>query len=176
MHARKRNDKQSKKRIYLREDDVFVPVSDEVYREYCRPFGAHLQRMRYHGRCYCPQSRIWECDGDCATCCHVRKGDIDSLDEPLANIDGDTYTLADTMADDSADVESMAMDAALLDALFAKARELEPDLQDIFALLLEEKTEREIAKILGYKSQTSVNRRCQKLKGILGDALSGFFG
>ncbi len=176
MHTEKKNDKEGQKKIYLRQDDVFVPVSDEVYCEYYRPIWAHMKRMRYHGRCYCPKSCIWECDGDCVTCRYARKGDIDSLDEPRENADGDTYTLADAMADDSVDVESMAMDAALLDALFAKVKELEPDLQDIFGLLLEEKSEREIAKILGYKSQTSVNRRRQKIKGVLGDALSGFLG
>lgn len=175
MHARKNSGKQCQKKIYLRQDDVFVPVSDEVYREYYRPIWAHMKRMRYHGRCYCPKGCIWECDGDCATCRYARKGDIDSLDEPRGNADGDAYSLADTIKDDSVDIESMTMDAALLDALFAKVRELEPDLQDIFALLLEEKSEREIAQALGYKSQTSVNRRRQKLKSILGDALSDFF-
>lgn len=174
MHAEKRNDKQGQKKIYLRQKDVFVPVSDEVYHEYYKPVWAHMKRMQYHGRCYCPKSHIWECDADCASCCYARKGDIDSLDEIHMNTKGDAYTLADTMADDSVDVESMVMDAALLDALFAKVKELEPDLRDIFGLLLEERSEREIAQAFGYKSQTSVNRRKRKLKGVLGDVLSEF--
>lgn len=174
MHTKKRSDKQSQKKIYLRQDDVFVPVPDEVYHEYYRPIWAHMKRMQYHGRCYCPKGLIWECDADCASCRHARKGDSSSLDEVRVNADGDAYTLAETVQDDAVDIESMVMDAALLDALFAKVKELEPDLQDVFNLLLEEKTEREIAQALGYKSQTSVNRRRQKLKGILGDAFSDF--
>lgn len=175
MHAGKRNDKQGQKKIYLRQKSVFVPVSDEVFHEYYRPVWAHMKRMQYHGRCYCPKSRIWECDADCELCRHARKGDISSLDEIRMNADGDTCTLADTMMDNTVDVESMVVDVALMDALSAKVKELEPDLQDIFNLLLEEKTEREIAQTLGYKSQTSVNRKRKKLGRILSKALSEFF-
>lgn len=174
MHTEKTNGKQGQKKIYLRQENVFVPVSDEIFHEYYRPVWVHMKRMRYHGRCYCPKSRIWECDGDCASCCYARKGDIDSIDEIHMNTEGDACTLADTMADDSVNVESMVIDAALLDTLFAKVGELDPDLRDIFDLLLEERSEREIAQALGYKSQTSVNRRKRKLKGALGDALSEF--
>ena len=54
------------------------------------------------------------------------------------------------------------IDRELLEALYEKLQELDPDGRRICELLLEGKNEREIASIMGFNNQSAVNYRKQK--------------
>lgn len=167
--------KPESKKVYLPACDEWVDVEDEIYYEYYRPIWAHRKRMQSHGRCACPKGKLWVCDADCGRCSFSVGGDARSLDFEYDDGEGGAYTLADTLADESPDVQSIIENRELLDALFRKLDDLDPEGKRICELLLEDKSEREIAMEMGFKSQSSVNHRKRrafaKLRESLFDAI-----
>lgn len=54
------NQGQSKKRkIYLPTINEWVPVTEEVYREYYRPIWRIQKAARKNGQCVCPKTKLW---------------------------------------------------------------------------------------------------------------------
>ena len=72
-----------------------------------------------------------------------------------------------------ADAQSIMEDRELLCALYQKLQELDPEGRRICELIMEGKSERDIASIMGYNNQSAVNYRKQKafdrLRVLLGD-------
>lgn len=166
--------KSESKKVYLPACDEWVDVEDEVYYEYYRPIWAHRKRMQSHGRCACPKGKLWICDADCGSCSLSVGGDMRSLDFEYDDGEGDAYTLADTLANDSLDAQSIIEDRELLSALFAKLDDLDPEGKRIRELSLEEKNEREIPAEMGFKRQSSVNHRKKRALAKLCESLSDF--
>ena len=166
--------KSASKKVYLPASDEWVDVSEEVYREYYRPIWAHRKRMQSHGRCACPKGKLWICDADCGRCSFSTGGDMRSLDFEYADGEGGTCTLAETLADESPDAQAIIEDRELLDALFRKLGDLDPEGRRICELLLEDKTEREIAAEMGFPSQSSVSHRKRRAFAKLRESLSDF--
>lgn len=80
-------------------------------------------------------------------------GDITSLDQPLSDGNG---TLGDYMPDRSKSMEEIISDRMLLEQLFARLRELDPDADTIIQCWLDDYkiSDRAIAEKLGRKQRT----------------------
>lgn len=148
--------------IYIRSTQEWIPVTEEVYRAYYRDIWAIRKRAQNHGQCYCPKSKAWICDGDCGLCEYRTTGDMYSLDFTTSDEDGNERSMLDDLRDDSPDAQSIAEDKELLAALRKKLLELDPDGRRICELLMDGKTERDIASIMGFASQSSVSHRKRK--------------
>ena len=98
-----------------------------------------------------------------------------SLEAEVGSIGGeeDELTLGDTLADDAPFAESILMDKELLDALYAELNRLDPDGRRICELIMQGKTEREIAADMG-KRQSTINYQKNKVFSILREALKDF--
>ena len=98
-----------------------------------------------------------------------------SLEAEVGAIGGeeDELTLGDTLADDAPSAESILMDKELLDALYEELNRLDPDGRRICELIMQGKTEREIAADMG-KRQSTINYQKNKAFSILREALKDF--
>ena len=139
------------KYIYINAAKEKFYVTEEEYRDFYREVDAKRKREQYHHRCMCPKEFIWKCDGDCDKCRFHSNGDFYSLDMP----DENGLTLGDKIVEDS-DLEQIVADSMLLQELFDKLRELDPEADKILQLWQENPkiSDREIARQLGRKQRT----------------------
>lgn len=162
-------------KVYLHSTKEWIPVTEEVYRVYYRDIWATRKRAQAHGQCMCPKSKTWMCDGDCLVCEFRSAGDNLSLDYTVEDGEGNQKSWADDLQDDTLDAQSIMEDRELLCALYQKLQELDPEGRRICELIMEGKSERDIASIMGYNNQSAVNYRKQKafdrLRILLGDYL-----
>ena len=77
--------KDNQRKIYIRSTKTWVPVTEEVYLEYYRPVWRTQKAMQKAGQCYCPKSKLWLCDDDCAMCEYRAAGNTVSLVAPMQN-------------------------------------------------------------------------------------------
>ena len=75
--------------IYDKQTRTWFEVTPEQFEEYDRWRTRIRKREQYHGRCMCPRSKWWLCDGMCQDCEYRASGDTISMDAPVANEDGD---------------------------------------------------------------------------------------
>jgi DNA-directed RNA polymerase specialized sigma24 family protein len=157
------NQKQSHERkIYIKDLRKWVPVSKTDYDNYYRDINAYRRRQQEHGRCVCPASKRYLCDMDCWTCRFRKAGDVLSLDYTASDENGNEKSWLDDLADDSPNTLSIIEERELLDTLISKLDMLDPDGRRICELLLQEKSEREIAAILGISRQSTINYKKKK--------------
>lgn len=150
----KNSAKETQPFIYIRATGEKIPVSKEV-RDACDLEAACIRmKERVHGRCVCPQSKAWACDGDCFTCEYRRSGDLASLNVPIG-VDGEE-TLLDRIPFESPLIEDVVADRDLLDRLFARLRELDPDADAIIAMWVDDDkiSDHAIAEALGRPQHT----------------------
>lgn len=150
----KNNTKEYQPFIYDRSTKTKIPVSKEVRDAYYREAARIRMKEQAHGRCVCSQKDVWACDGDCLVCEHYRSGDIASLDIPVGE-DGED-TLLDMMPDETPSIKSVIADRDLLDRLFARLRELDPDADTIIGMWQADwkVSDRAIAEALGRPQRT----------------------
>ena len=148
-----------------------VQIPEEVYKAIYPDIWKALQRMQRSGQCNCPKSLLWKCDADCAICPYRTSGRFISFDTPID--DTEDLTIGDTIASDDPSPEAIALDGALLDALYDELNHLDPDGRYICKLLMQGKTEREIAADMG-KRQSTINYQKNKIFSILREALKDF--
>lgn len=159
----KNYDNQSDERkIYLKDLHQWVPVSKTDYDNYYRDINAYRRRQQEHGRCVCPANKRYLCNIDCCTCCFRKAGDELSLDYTISDDDGNEKSWLDDLADDAPSAQSILEERDLLDSLIRKLDELDPDGRRICELLLQDKTEREIAEIMGISQQSTINYKKRK--------------
>lgn len=157
------NQNQSTERaIYLKDLHQWVPVSKADYDNYYRDINAYRRRQQEHGRCVCPVSKRYLCDMDCWTCRFHKAGDELSLDYTVTDEDGNEKSWLDDLPDDGPGAQSILEERELLDALMCMLDELDPDGRRICELLLQNKTEREIAVIMGISQQSTINYKKRK--------------
>ena len=147
------NDNQKTYFIYVRSTGEKVPVTKEQHDSFYKEADRIRHKERDHGRCMCPYRFIWRCDGDCLDCEYHATGDITSLDQPLSDGNG---TLCDYMPDRSKSMEEIISDRMLLEQLFARLRELDPDADIIIQCWLDDYkiSDRAIAEKLGRPQRT----------------------
>jgi hypothetical protein len=107
-----------------------------------------------HHRCMCPYRFIWKCDGDCIGCEYHAAGDTLSLDVP--NPDGNS-NMYDYLPDNNTPIEELISDRILLEQLFARLRELDPEADTIIQLWMDHPegiSDRAIARELGRPQKT----------------------
>ena len=147
------NDNQKTHFIYVRSTGEKVPVTKEQHDSFYKEADRIRHKEQDHGRCMCPYRFIWRCDGDCLDCEYHATGDITSLDQPLSDGNG---TLCDYMPDRSKSMEEIISDRMLLEQLFARLRELDPDADIIIQCWLDDYkiSDRAIAEKLGRPQRT----------------------
>lgn len=158
--------------IYLKDLHLWVPVSKTDYDNYYRDINAYRRRQQEHGRCVCPASKRYLCDMDCWTCRFHKSGDELSLDYTITDDDGNEKSWLDDLLDETPNALSILEERDLLDSLISKLDELDPDGRRICELLLQDKTEREIAEIMGISQQSTINYKKRKAFEKLRDLMS----
>ena len=152
----------SERAIYLKDLHQWVPVSKADYDNYYRDINAYRRRQQEHGRCVCPASKRYLCDMDCCTCRFRKAGDELSLDFTVTNDEGNEKSWLDDLPDNASSAQSILEERELLDVLMNKLDKLDPDGRRICEFLLQDKTEREIAAIMGISQQSTINYKKKK--------------
>lgn len=147
---------------FIEIDGQQVPVTEEVYRAYKRPFWVERKRKEREKRCRDEKGN--RCTKDCSKCPHQRTGSVLSLDR----FTEEGFEVADTF-----DLAELAADKLLLEELYAVLEELDPDNRRIMELFSIGKSEREIADEIGL-SQKAINKRKTKLFAQLRERLKDF--
>lgn len=86
----KNNAKENHPFIYDRTTGEKIPVNKEIRDAYYGEAARSRMKEQAHGRCVCPQSNVWACDGDCLICEYRRSGDLASLNVPIGEDGEDT--------------------------------------------------------------------------------------
>lgn len=152
-------DNQSKKRYYPLRDAsnpykvTLVEITETQYRALYPEIWATQKREQHHHRCMCIKKHLWECDGDCIGCKYHAAGDTLSLDIPTEDGEVNMY---DCIPDSSPSMENVIADRLLLDQLFNRLRELDPDADTIIQCWLDDYkiSDRAIAEKLGRPQRT----------------------
>lgn len=150
------NEKQSKTEERFIYDPIThekYPCSEELFQAYYKEAGRIRKQEQYHQRCMCPRSKWWACTGDCLICEYHAPGDTLSLDEENSESNENLYNTALT---DIAPMEEIIADRILLEQLFARLKELDPEADKIIAMWQEDYkiSDRAIAKKLGRAQRT----------------------
>ena len=160
----------NQRKIYIRSTKQWVPVTEEVYLEYYRPIWRLQKDAQKNGQCMCPKSKLWLCDGDCATCEYRAAGNTTSLDAPLENGDGDEFSLVDTLEDPNAAFADVIVDRLLLERLIDELTEQYPEGKRICELIMEGQSERQAANVLNM-TRSTFKRRWLMIKDELAQRL-----
>ena len=112
--------------IYLRSTGEKISVTKEQHDSFYKEADRIRHKEQDRGRCMCPYRFIWKCDGECLDC------------------------------DRSKPMEKVIADRMLLEQLFARLRELDPDADTIIQCWLDDYkiSDRAIAEKLGRKQRT----------------------
>lgn len=160
------------KKYFIPVDGKLIEVSEDVYRAYYQPIWNTRYHARKNGECCCTKAKLWKCDGICPGCPFYAVGKKVSIDTPLGSTEGE-ITLGDTLADDTPTAEAILWDKELLDALYEELNRLDPEGKRICELIMQRKTEREIAADMG-KRQSTINYQKKKLLAKLRKNLQDF--
>jgi hypothetical protein len=147
-------DNQSQRFIYIRSLKEKVPCNEQQFQEFYREATRIRKKEQYYHRCKCPKQFIWACDGDCANCEHHLGYGLLSLDAPNTE-DGGTLLESEELAAPNL-MEDIITDRLLLEQLFQRLRELDPEADKIIECWTEDSSisDRAIAEHLGRKQRT----------------------
>lgn len=147
-------DNQSQRFIYIRSLKEKVPCTEQQFQEFYREATRIRKKEQYHHRCKCPKQYIWACDGDCDHCEHHLGYGYLSIDAPNTE-DGSTLLESKKLGTDAL-LEEVVSDKILLEQLFQRLRELDPDADKILKCWIDDSSisDREIARRLGRKQRT----------------------
>lgn len=146
------------KQRYIKVEHELIPVSEEVYQAYTRFRENERYRARRDGKC--GQSDYRRCSGDCAACPWQQEGyRVLSLDKAFGS-EGECEKIEPAQ---STAVDELVADKMLLESLYRRLDELIPDGAQVFRLRAQHYSEREIARMLGVKSQSTLNYRIRKM-------------
>ena len=139
--------------IYLRSTREKISVTKEQHDAFYKEADRIRHKEQHHHRCMCSKKHLWECDGDCIGCKYHAAGDTLSLDIPTE--DGET-NMYDCIPASSPSMENVIADRLLLDQLFNRLRELDPDADTIIQCWLDDYkiSDRAIAEKLGRPQRT----------------------
>ena len=125
--------------IYLRSTGENISVTKEQRDAFYKEADRIRHKEQLHHRCMCSKKHLWECDGDC--------------DIPTEDGEANMY---DCIPNSSPSMENVIADRLLLDQLFNRLRELDPDADTIIQCWLDDYkiSDRAIAEKLGRKQRT----------------------
>ncbi len=151
-----------------------IEVSEKEYRTYYRPIWRTHTHALEVGECKCPKGYAGMCTGDCVGCQFHTGAKTVSLDTPIGD-DGDEITLADTLADDAPDSDSILIEEVMLNVLCDELERLDPEGKRIFELMYDLHSEREAAEIMGIPRST-FKRQLEKVRSVLREKLKEYVG
>ena len=130
-----------------------VEITEVQYRALYPEIWSTQNCEQYHHRCMCSKKYIWKCDGNCDLCEYHTTGETLSLDVPTKDGNANMY---DATPDTAPTMEDVITDRILIEQLFAKLRELDPDADIIIQCWLNdyEISDHAIAEQLGRKQET----------------------
>ncbi|MBQ6052291.1 MAG: sigma-70 family RNA polymerase sigma factor [Clostridia bacterium] len=162
--------KNNERNFFIPVNGTLFEVSEDVYRAYYQP----IWKTRYHaqtnGECRITKSQLWMCDGICPGCPFHTSEKYISVEAQIGDSD---LAVGDTLPDDSPTPESILMDRDLIAALHKELDRLDPEVKRICELIMQGKTEREIAAETG-KRQSTVNYQKNRIFSLLREALKDF--
>lgn len=153
------------KKRYIKVNNELIPVTEEVYKAANQMKEKERYRARRDGKCGQPDYRY--CTGDCATCRWQQEG-YRML--PIGKVFGDNleYETSElTQAEPSFD--EIIADRLLLENLYRQLDEVIPDGSRVFQMRAHDYSEREIAKALGIKAQSTLSYRIKKMDAFIRD-------
>jgi len=153
-------------RIYDKTTRQWFEVTPEQYKEFDRERTNKRKREQFHGRCMCPRSKWWLCDGMCEDCEFHAPGDMLSLDAPVESEDGIESTLGDVLPSGEDPIEEVILDQILMEQLLKRLLEIMPEAKTIGELRLKNMKDDDIADIIGINRNT-FRSRIKKAKEIL---------
>ena len=138
--------------IYLHSLNEKIPVSEDEYQKFSKEATRIRKYEQYHHRCFCPKQFNWKCDGDCDICEYHSTGVL-SLDAGNCE-DGSSLYDSDLIA--TSCMENVIEDRMLLNQLFQRLRELDPDADRIIEMWMDDDkvSDRKIAEALGRPQRT----------------------
>ena len=142
---------------------MLIPAtSEEQYRSIIRDIWKEEQRVVRSRKCSVSNGRggLKRCEGNCGECEHMKTGTALSIDD-LKDENGME------VSEPAFDACGTALTAVLFQDLMDKLHELDPELAEIFELLYDGESQRSIAKIIGAKSQSSVESKIGRMRRIL---------
>ena len=140
--------------IFIRSTGEKVPISKEQHDAFYKEADRIRHKEQDHGRCMCPYRYAWKCDGDCIGCEYHAAGDTLSLDVTNPDGNGNMY---DYLPNNNTPIEELISDRILLEQLFARLRELDPEADTIIQLWMDHPegiSDRAIARELGRPQKT----------------------
>lgn len=161
MKNQKQNGKKNRE-YFVYVEGKLVPVTKEVYEAYYQPNWRTYDFMRRHDQC--TQNNWWSCGGDCGSCDYQLGGDSVSFEYLRENADFEIGV----SNNDPANIVAGKM---LVEDALAVADQIVSNGRCILELFLENKTDREMADILGIPRST-----CNERKMKLFQELRKFFG
>ena len=143
-------------RIYHKPSRQWFAVPKEVYTVYRQNCDRIRMREQYHRHCVCPGSMRHACDGCCDGCKFHRLEEYVSLDSSVSGENEDALCLRDIIPDDRPSVEHIVITRDLLDRLFHRFRELDPEADTILSMWMADPdiSARKIAEALGRLPRT----------------------
>ena len=153
------------KKRCIKVNNELIPVTEEVYKAANQMKEKERYRARRDGKCGQPDYRY--CTGDCATCRWQQEG-YRML--PISKVFGDNleYETSElTQAEPSCD--EIIADRLLLENLYRQLDEVIPDGSRVFQMRAHDYSEREIAKALGIKAQSTLSYRIKKMDAFIRD-------
>lgn len=164
------NEKQSKK-VYYRQTNEWIEVSDEFYKIHVKQRDKHRDKMRDRNECVCPKDKRWLCDTDCLTCEFNNKGVLLYLD---AYVNETKSSYSDLFSFEGDNTEKIIMDKLLLEQLLKLLETLDEESYKICELIMQGYSERSMANLLGIP-KTTFQRRVKALKKDLFEKLKDFY-
>ena len=148
-------------------DVTLVEITEAQYRALYPEIWRIQKQERKQGRCVCPVSKLWKCDGDCLICPHHTAGNTWSLDQELE-------IMGDHRASDDDDPADVVADQLLLEKLLRRLQELCPEALEVGEHKLAGLSERSSLEALGL-TRTSFRRHLKAAKETLQEEFGDIF-
>ncbi len=151
------------KQRYIKVNHELIPVTEEVYQVTNRMKEKERYRARRDGKC--GQSDYRYCSGDCATCRWQQEG-YRMLS--LSKVFGDNLECEmPELTQNTPSFDELIADKLLLEQLYRQLDELIPDGSRVFKMRAHNYSEREIARALGIKAQSTLSYRIKKMDAFI---------
>ena len=146
---------------YIKVNRELIPVTEEVYQVASRMKENERHRARRDGKC--GQSDYRYCSGDCGTCGWYQEGH-QMLSMSKVFVENPEYEMPEK---GTPLIDDIIANKLLLEDLYHKLDELIPDGSQVFQMRAYNYSEREIAKALGIKAQSTLNYRIKKMDAFI---------
>ena len=149
------------KQRYIKVNRELIPVTEEVYQVASRMKENERHRARRDGKC--GQSDYRYCSGDCGTCGWYQEGH-QMMSMSKVFVDNPEYEMPEK---GTPLIDDIIANKLLLEKLYRQLDELIPDGSRVFQMRAHDYSEREIARTLGIKAQSTLNYRIRKMDAFI---------